>query len=222
MNAANLPVVLPTLNEEQSIELLIRRIQSVGDHPIWVVDGYSEDDTVNIARRLGVTVLTREKFGKGYGCAILRALEYSKDMGIEYLLVMDCDNSYHPEDLPILYDGANGFDLVLGCRNMSSIAPLRRFGNLIHSFTASILFGQRVSDVNTGMRLIRVPSFCSVVTERGMGMMPQISSIAMRLDYTIREVSINYSARKGLSKVRFSDAFVILWCIIRERFGTSI
>jgi len=218
MKTVEFPVVLPTLNEEGSIEQLIGRLRALGDFPIWVVDGFSTDRTVALAESLNVIVLSRKDYGIGYGCAIMTAFDYALEKGFEYVLLLDCDMSYHPEDLPLLYNQEGKPDLVLGCREMASISFFRRFGNRVHSAVASLLFTQKVSDVNTGMRLIRVASFSSYVSERGMGMMPQISGIAMRRGFRVREKKIKYSERVGESKVRFTDAFVILRCIIRERF----
>lgn len=213
-------IALPTLNEEEAIECMINGIRGCVDLPIAVVDGHSTDDTVRLANDLGVDVLMRD-LGTGYGCAVQKAMEFAVERKFDWLLIMDCDMTYRPSDITKLTSKTNRADLVIGVRPMKRISPSHRLANRLHSILASKLFSQTVSDINSGMRIMRVVKFSNRLTEPNMGMVAQISAIAMRNGWPIKEVPIEYDKRVGQSKIDILDWFVISWCILRERFKAS-
>jgi glycosyltransferase involved in cell wall biosynthesis len=217
----NIMIALPTLNEEKAIEGMVNGIRSCVDLPITVIDGYSKDQTVQIAKGLGVDVFIRSA-GTGYGCAIQKALEVAAERKFDWLLIMDCDMTYLPSDITKLTSNTNGADLIIGVRPMHRISPSHRLANRLHSNLARLLFNHPVRDINSGMRMIKVNKFRNRLTEKNMGMVAQISAIAMRNDWSIKEVSIEYGKRVGQSKIDVFDWFVITWCIVRERFNSHL
>jgi len=217
----SLIIALPTLNEEGAIEQIITGIRRCTELPVMIVDGYSTDATVHLASGLGVDVLLRDA-GVGYGCAIQKALEVAAEQKYDWLLIMDCDMTYRPSDIQQLISNANGADLVIGVRPMHRISPSHRLANRLHSNLARLLFNQPVRDINSGMRMMKVDKFRKRLTEKNMGMVAQISAIAMRNDWSIKEVSIEYGKRVGQSKIDVFDWFVITWCIVRERFNSHV
>lgn len=212
-------IALPTLDEEGAIEQIISGIRACTELPIMIIDGYSTDATVHIARGLGVDVLTRDA-GIGYGCAIQKALEVAEERKFEWLLIMDCDMTYRPGDIQRLISCSRGQDLIVGVRPMNRITPSHRLANWLHSKLASVLFRQPVADINSGLRMFRVDRFKNRLTEKNMGMVAQISCIAMRNKWCVKEVFIGYDKRIGQSKIDVLDWFVISWCILRERFNS--
>ena len=210
-------VALPTLNEEKAIERMIVELRNCVNLPLAIIDGYSTDTTVQIAKKLDAEVFYRTA-GKGYGSAIKKALEVASIKGFDWLLILDCDMTYRPGDIYKLVKHVETNDLIIGVRPMNRISPSHRIANQLHSFLASILFNQPVGDINSGMRMIRVSKFSKKLTEGNMGMVAQISSVAMRNNWAIKEVSIEYDKRVGQSKIDIWDWFVISWCIIRERW----
>lgn len=215
----NTVIALPTYNEELAIDKMIKRIRSQTDFPIMIIDGYSSDRTVEIAKNLNVEVIERTA-GKGYGCAIQKALEVAANRDYDWLIILDCDMTYRPEEIKQLVSSSYQCDLVVGVRPMHRISFSHRLANRSHSLLASVLYNQQVSDINSGMRMLRVSKFVDSLTERNMGMVAQISSIAMRNRWLIRQVPIEYDKRIGDSKIDVWDWFVISWCILREWFTT--
>jgi len=214
-------IALPTYNEIESIETMIQRIQKMG-YPLIVVDGNSKDGTIEKAESLGVEVFQRGKYGNGYGGGILKAFEVAKNKGYEYLGILDCDITYAPEDFERLLNFIPEFDLVVGARPMNDIVFWRRIGNYLHTYSTRLMYGAKIKDVNSGMRLMKVSKFYGFIDSAQFGMVPQISSLALRNGYGYKEVAIDYSERAGESKVNILDGAVILWALIKERFKKKL
>jgi dolichol-phosphate mannosyltransferase len=151
-NAGMMTVVLPTLNEEEAIGLLIDELKQNDYSNILVVDGRSTDRTVAIAQEKGAQVIIQH--GSGKRDALEKAFRSVKT---EYLLVMDADMTYDPRNIISLLEQADDFDEVIGARDFSSpnMSRLHKLGNRILTFTFNIFFGTRLRDVCSGMYLIR-------------------------------------------------------------------
>src|SRR5438093_6209115 len=112
-------VCLPTYNERENVERMVRTLHGLGVH-VLVIDDNSPDGTGAIADTLaaeldGVAVLHRphkEGLGPAYIAGFRRALAEGADL----ILEMDCDFSHDPADVPRLIEAAAGADLVLGSR----------------------------------------------------------------------------------------------------------
>ena len=89
-------VVIPTLNEEKAIGLVIDEIRDAGYDNILVVDGYSEDSTTKLAALREVQVVPQNWRGKTG--AIKTAVDFVKT---PYLLVMDADYTYSAKDIEL-------------------------------------------------------------------------------------------------------------------------
>lgn len=211
-------VALPSYNEELAIEKVIREIRSNVAFPLIVVDGHSTDKTTEIANSLEVEVVDRTA-GKGYGCAVQKALEIAVERGFDWLFIIDCDLTYRADEMLKLVSHSKGNDLVVGIRPMQRISFSHRLANRSHNILVSFLHKQRVADINSGMRMLRVSKYTDRLTERNMGMVAQISSIALRNGWSVKEVPIEYDKRIGKSKIDMLDWFVITWTIVRERFA---
>jgi len=218
-NKHNLIIALPTFNERESIEQMINRVSDMG-YPLFIVDNNSTDGTIDIAGKLNVEVIQRSRDKNGYGCGIQLALETAKNKGYEYLGILDCDTTYFPEDFRILEKYMPETDLIVGARPMSNISFSHRLANYIHTCFTSLLFGKYLKDVNSGMRIIRVKKFAGKLTAYNMGLVAQMTSMALRKKMIFEEVPIRYGERLGQSKVRAYDGIVILWKILKERLST--
>lgn len=214
-------IALPTFNEIESIEEMVRRIQALG-YDLIVVDGASTDGTVDRANALGAEVVQRAEFGPGYGGGIRKAMQVAEERGYDYLGFLDCDTTYPPEDFEKLLACVPEYDLVVGARPMRLVRSWRKVGNLLHSWATSLLFARRVRDVNSGMRLVRVGLFRPYMTATHMGMVAQMTCFALRNRLKFVEVTIGYGDRKGASTVKLTDGWVILRRIISERFRRKI
>ena len=112
-------VCLPTYNERENVERMVRALDALGVH-VLVIDDNSPDGTGEIADRLAaelerVAVLHRER-KEGLGPAYLAGFERALADGADLILEMDCDFSHDPADVPRLIAAAEDADLVLGSR----------------------------------------------------------------------------------------------------------
>lgn len=98
-------VIIPTYNEKENIEPMIRKVFSLeGDFHILIVDDGSPDGTASIVKDLqkefGHQLHLVERTGKlGLGTAYITGFKYCMDHGYEYIFEMDCDFSHNPDDL---------------------------------------------------------------------------------------------------------------------------
>ncbi len=116
-------VIIPTYNERENIEKIIRKVFSLpGDYHLLVVDDGSPDGTADIIKTLQKEYNGKlhiiERSGKlGLGTAYIAGFKWALQRDYEYIFEMDADFSHDPEDLNRLYEaGANGADLVVGSR----------------------------------------------------------------------------------------------------------
>ncbi len=214
-------IALPTFNEIESIEEMIRRIVDIG-YKVIVVDNNSTDDTIEKATEMGVLVFQRDDFCDGYGCGIQKAMMLAEEMNYEYLGFIDCDMSYPPEDFDKFLGYLPEYDMVIGARPMKLVQFWRHLGNLCHIYLASIVFNKQILDINSGMRFVRVSKFRKHMDATHMGMVAQMTCFAILNQLKYIEVPIGYGERKGKSTVVLWDAVVIAYKIVRERFKKKV
>lgn len=157
-----LSVVMPCLNEADTLETCIRKAQSamceadiVGE--VIVADNGSDDGSRDIAERLGARVVPVS--ARGYGNALKGGIDASQG---KYVLMGDADDSYDFLEIPrFVAKLRNGYDLVQGCRLPSgggTVMPgampfLHRWlGNPLFSTLVRRMFGAPIHDVYCGMR----------------------------------------------------------------------
>ena len=146
-------LVIPAINEEKSIGLVLQAIPSGICTELIVVDNNSDDNTAAIAKENGATVILQKL--PGYGNACLKGLEYIRENGgCDIVVFLDGDFSDHPEELPkLLAPILNGnADMVIGSRikqlrEAGSMTPQQVFGNWLAVFLIRILFRHRFTDL---------------------------------------------------------------------------
>jgi glycosyltransferase involved in cell wall biosynthesis len=166
-------------------------LQSLEGAPdVLVVDDGSRDGTVEVARQLGVRVLSFAA-NRGKGHALLAGFEALDEY--DGVVTLDADGQHPPECFPAFVAAAeSGADLVLGTRARTrTMPPLRRFANRLSSDWATWLAGQRVSDSQCGYRLYsrrllrRTP-----VTPGRYEVETEIAVRAARLGFRVAEVEV--------------------------------
>ncbi len=208
---------LITKNEEQNIGSMLDRIRNAGFKDIYVVDEKSADRTEEIARKKGVPVYQRK--GTGFGCGIMSAIRIGYKKGYDYIVRLDCDGTYPPEEIHKLLEFCPEYDLVAGCREFGKIKFLHRFPNVFFTYLANILFLSNLKDINSGMKAIRVSKFHNLLDAPGFDLEAQLSLRAIKKGYRIKNVRINFTERtKGKSKIKIADGWLILKRIVKERF----
>ena len=154
-DCSSVSVLIPALNEEASLPLVLRDLPSEQVSDILVVDNGSHDHTAEVARAGGARVVQEPR--RGYGAACLRGLAdfASRPEGPPDIVVfLDADYSDHPEELPYLVQPIleNRFDLVIGSRltgrrEPGAMPPQSVWGNRLACFLMWLLFRARYTDL---------------------------------------------------------------------------
>ncbi|MFP3313430.1 MAG: glycosyltransferase family 2 protein [Thermocladium sp.] len=208
-----LTVLIPAKLEE-GIGKVIEELHGYGiSNIITIVDDFS-DPTAKIAESLGSQVL--KSAGTGKASAVYTGLKYVKT---PFALIMDGDYTYDPgsiiEMLKLAIQG--DLDEVLGARlnGRHNIPALNRFGNAVLTGIFNLLFGTRLSDVLTGMYLLRSDTAGTIIPgSRGFSVEVDIASQMASMG-KIGEHPINYRKRIGKPKLKWSHGLSIGIDIIR-------
>ncbi len=210
-----LSVILPCQNEEATIGICIKKIKQVFekeniDGEIIISDS-SKDNSVKVARDLGVEVIEHGK--NGYGLACLEGLK--KAVG-KFLIIGDADDTYDFLELPRFLNALRkGYDFVIGSRIKGDIKKgampfLHRYiGNPLLSYLLNLFFKTNVSDTHCGFRAFRGDVLEKLdLHTTGMEFASETIINAIKNKLSITEVPISYYPRKGKSKLRsFSDGW---------------
>ena len=130
MNGSDSIVIIPTYNEIENIEKIIRRVFSLEKcFHILVIDDGSPDGTAAEVRRLmeeefGDRLFIMERSGKlGLGTAYIAGFKWALERDYGYIFEMDADFSHDPADLPRLYAACHdeGYDVAIGSRYVSGV-----------------------------------------------------------------------------------------------------
>jgi len=225
-------VVIPALNERDSIALVLADIPAGRVREVIVVDNGSDDTTPEIAARHGATVIVEPR--RGYGQACLAGIEAiaSRPVAPDVVVFLDADYSDHPEELvrlvePIAEDRA---DLVVGSRvrgrcDPGALLPQARFGNLLASWLIGRLYGLEVTDLGP-FRAIRWPTLLELrMIDTNFGWTAEMQVKAARSGIRYAEVAVSYRKRIGSSKISgtlsgtLRAGWKILYTVFRYRPG---
>lgn len=218
-------VVIPTLNEEEAIGVVIDAIEEAMreyNYQIVVVDGNSTDRTVEIARLNGVPVLYQREVG--YGDALRTGFEYAcKELKAPITVMMDGDGTYDPKDIPRLVQPLikTEADLVIGNRfkgmEKGAMSLTNRVGNRILSWMARKILGIKIHDTQCGLRAFRTEMIEGLdLRARGMPFAIEMLAEARQARAKISEVPVTYRRRIGETKLNpVRDGLRILSVILR-------
>lgn len=190
----NITILLPTLNEEEAIGEVIDELKTEGYENILVIDGHSNDKTIEIAKTKNVTVQYQK--GSGKSDAIKSAIEFVKT---PYLLVMDCDYTYDPRDIQKFLEKIDGVDEIIGVRNLKieGCSKINQLGNSMITRAFNLAMGSKLNDVCSGMYLFRL-DFLKKINFQSKGFQIELELAAKTGEYgKISEVPINYRTRLG-------------------------
>lgn len=210
MDLTGVVVVIPALNEEASLPVVLRDLPKVGR--VIVVDNGSTDGTASAARAGGATVVSEPQ--RGYGAACLRGLAAIDDFlaaghpAPQVVVFLDADFSDHPEQLPRLvepiFNGAADFVLgsrLLGRHEPGAMPPQSVFGNWLACALMRVLFGIRYTDLGP-FRAIDYERLRQLeMTDRNFGWTVEMQIKAARQKLRILEVPVPYRCRIGQSKI---------------------
>ncbi len=214
-NTVDVSVILPALNEEQTIGECITKIQKVfHDNAIKgeiIVADSSTDRTREISASLGANIIPVEK--NGYGNAYLTGFQHAKG---RYIIMGDADNTYDFLAIPeLLAPFRNGADFVIGSRFLGTIHKgsmdgLHRYiGNPVLTWMINIFFHTHFSDTHSGFRAITREGFNRLPLKTGgMEFASEMLVMASKEQLKIVEVPIDYYPRLTPSKLHsFADGW---------------
>jgi glycosyltransferase involved in cell wall biosynthesis len=218
-------IIMPALNEEKTVGMLVSEASSLmSSHHIpfevIVVDDCSSDGTYGEALRRGAIVLRNDRTG-GKGCCLRRGLEKARG---DLIVTIDSDGEHLPKDIIRLLGHAfEGLDVVCGSRflNGSSnfTSRIHFVGNQIFNIVIWILTGKRVTDSQTGFRVLKRKVIDTLHLESdGFEIETEITVKSLQNGFSFKEVPINVKRREyGISRVRMlSDGGKILKTILKS------
>jgi dolichol-phosphate mannosyltransferase len=217
-------VCLPTYNERENLEAMLRALGDKGVR-VLVVDDNSPDGTGEIADRLArelayVDVLHRDR-KEGLGPAYLAGFHRALADGADLVLEMDCDFSHAPDDVPRLIAAAEDADLVLGSRyarggSIGNWGIVRRFVSAGGSLYARALLSSDVRDLTGGFKCYRRAVLETIdlgaITSKGYAFQIETTYRAARAGFRVVEVPIHFVDREeGGSKMSRAIVAEAIW-----------
>ena len=230
MRASDSIVIIPTYNEKENIEKIIRAVFALEKaFHILVIDDGSPDGTAAIVKGLidsefnGQLFIVEREGKLGLGTAYIRGFEWSLEHGYDYIFEMDADFSHNPDDLPRLYSACadDGYDLAIGSRYIGGVNVVNwPMGRVLMSYFASkyvrTVLGIDVHDTTAGFvgykREVLETIELDKIRFKGYAFQIEMKFTAIQCGFTIKEVPIIFVNRVlGTSKMSggiFSEALL--------------
>ncbi len=217
-------VVIPALNEEQSLPLVLDALTYTPVRRVIVVDNGSEDSTAEVARSHGAVLVAEPR--RGYGSACLAGIAKAALDPPDVLVFLDADFSDHPEELPRLLEPMmlDEVDMVIGSRTIGqrepgALLPQAIFGNALATSLIALIYGYRFTDLGP-FRAIRWKSLEHLgMQDTNYGWTVEMQIKAAFHNLSCVEVPVSYRKRIGESKISgtisgsFKAGYKILWII---------
>ena len=229
MHQSDSIVIIPTYNEKENIEKIIRAIFALEkSFHILVIDDGSPDGTAAIVSRLISTEFEGrlhivERSGKlGLGTAYIAGFKWALEHDYEYIFEMDADFSHDPHDLPRLYAACKdeGYDVANGSRYVSGVNVVNwPIGRVLMSYFASkyvrLVTGFNVHDTTAGFKCYKRRVLQTIELDKirfkGYAFQIEMKYTAYKIGFKIKEVSVIFVNRQeGVSKMSggiFGEAF---------------
>ncbi len=224
---SRIAVIIPVLNEEATLPLVLAAIPAQVVEEVVVIDNGSTDRSIEVARACGATVLSEPQ--RGYGAACLTGIAYLQTKTPDIVVFLDGDYSDHPEEIPRLVQPilTQGYDLVIGSRTKGqaepgALLPQARFGNALATRLIRWIYGFSYSDLGP-FRAIRFPALLRLgMVDRNYGWTVEMQIKAIQRGLSITEAPVRYRKRAGgASKVTGTlkgtilAGYKILWTVFR-------
>jgi dolichol-phosphate mannosyltransferase len=218
-----LSILVPVYNEEDNLETLMNRLLPVQlDKEIVVVDDHSSDKTPEILKRFEGTriKIIRHEKNQGKGAGIRTGLKHATG---EYVIIQDADNELDPNDIPRLFNlvQTGKAKVVYGARNLGTQSLGNRLGNQMLTLATNLLFGIRITDMETCYKLVPTEVMRQLNLEsNSFDIEPEITAKLARAGYRIVELPISYTPRTLHKKMRpIREGFRAIRVLVKYRFG---
>ncbi|MGP1548705.1 MAG: polyprenol monophosphomannose synthase [Prevotella sp.] len=222
-------VIIPTYNEKENIEKIIRAVFALEKKfHVLIIDDGSPDGTAQIVKNLMASeyensLFLVERSGKlGLGTAYICGFKWALEREYEYIFEMDADFSHDPNDLPRLYSACHdeGYDLAIGSRYVTGVNVVNwPIGRVLMSYFASkyvrFVTGFTVHDTTAGFKCYKRRVLQTIELDKirfkGYGFQIEMKYTAYKIGFRIKEVSVVFvNRREGTSKMSggiFGEAF---------------
>jgi dolichol-phosphate mannosyltransferase len=215
----NAIVVIPTFNEKENAEAIVRKIFSLPvSFDLLIVDDNSPDGTAaiikNLQKEFPERLFLEERAGKlGLGTAYIHGFKYALKRGYEYIFEMDADFSHNPEDLIKLYTACSeeGYDVAIGSRYIKGVNvvnwPMNRvLMSYFASYYVRLITGMPIQDATAGFKCYRRKVLETIPLDNikfiGYAFQIEMKFLAYKYGFKIKEVPIIFTDRtKGESKM---------------------
>jgi dolichol-phosphate mannosyltransferase len=224
-------VIIPTYNEKENIEKMIRKVFSLSEKfDILIVDDGSPDGTANIVKNLQTefpeNLHIEERAGKlGLGTAYLHGFRWGLERGYAHLIEMDADFSHNPDDLVRLLDACkNGADLAIGSRyvkggKVANWDKKRLLLSYFASWYVRTILWIKIKDTTAGFKCYKAEVLKKInfdaVTFKGYAFQICMKYAAIKHNFKVVEVPITFIDREfGTSKMStsiFKEAIFGVW-----------
>jgi glycosyltransferase involved in cell wall biosynthesis len=197
-------VIIPALNEERSLPLVLREITDPRVRRVVVVDNGSTDGTAAVASEHGAAVVQESR--RGYGSACLAGLRYIASEPPDVVAFVDADYSDFPHELGALLDALCDQDLVIGSRTTGTaesgaLLPQARFGNWLATRLIRARWGVHFTDLGP-FRVVRWPALEMLrMRDPDFGWTVEMQVRAASIGLRCAEVPVSYRKRVGVSKI---------------------
>jgi len=229
-------VIIPTYNEKENIENILRAIIDLNEgYHILVVDDASPDGTAKLVKVFATNnpeVFLLERSGKlGLGTAYIEGFKWGLEKGYDFLFEMDADFSHSPDMLPALLSACSkeGVGMSVGSRYTSG-GKVENWpvGRILMSYFASVyvrmVLWLSIRDTTAGFVCYRSSVLEEMDFEQiefvGYAFQIEMKYAVHLLGYDIKEVPITFKDRiVGVSKMStaiFNEAFVGVWKMRRK------
>ncbi len=213
-------VIIPTYNEKENIEAIIRAVMALEDNfDILVIEDGSPDGTAEIVKRLmaedfkGRLHIIERKGKLGLGTAYITGFKWSIEQKYDYIFEMDADFSHDPKDVPRLLREVrdNGYDVAIGSRYVTGVNVVNwPMGRVLMSYYASkyvqLITGIPVHDTTAGFKCYRRQVLETIdldaIRFKGYAFQIEMKFTAYKLGFKIKEVPVIFINRElGTSKM---------------------
>jgi dolichol-phosphate mannosyltransferase len=237
MNESDSIVIIPTYNEKENVEKIIRAVLGLAKpFHILIIDDGSPDGTGNIVKGLMANefagrLFIIERSGKlGLGTAYITGFKWALEHKYDYIFEMDADFSHNPNDLPRLYAATHdeGNDVAIGSRYLTGVNVVNwPMGRVLMSYFASryvnFVTGIPVRDTTAGFvcykRRVLETINLDDIRFKGYAFQIEMKFTAYKIGFKIKEVPVVFvNRREGTSKMSggiFSEA---LFGVMRLRW----
>ncbi|WP_314936374.1 polyprenol monophosphomannose synthase [Alloprevotella tannerae] len=231
-------VIIPTYNEKENIENIIRAVFALPkSFHILIIDDGSPDGTASIVKGLmeeefaGRLFLVERQGKLGLGTAYICGFKWALEHGYDFVFEMDADFSHNPEDLPRLYHACadEGFDVAVGSRYVSGVNVVNwPMGRVLMSYYASryvqFVTGIPVRDTTAGFKCYRRRVLETVdldaIRFKGYAFQIEMKFTAYKLGFKIKEVPVIFvNRREGTSKMSGGIFGEALFGVMRLRWA---